>query len=363
MQVVFRADASLTAGTGHVMRCLSLASALRERDAAVHFICREQKGHLCDLIEERGFPVSRLPALEATAQAEGTPAHAAWLGTSWQEDAERSRAAIETSGTKPDWLVVDHYALDQRWEGALRALIGRIMVIDDLADRHHDCDLLLDQNFDNPLHHRYSQLVPNGAKQLLGSPYAMVRPEFLEHREAALSRRDGQVRRLLVSMGGVDPENDTAKVLAGLAMVTRNAVAIDVVIGKSSPHQQEIRKLCDCIPMAKLHIQTPHMAELMTLADLAINGGGSTTWERCVLGLPAIVAIQSDNQAAIAQAIHRIGGHQVLGRAGDLTAEDYHRAVDILTLDALIQMSKVSASLCDGNGANRVADELTNWNC
>ena len=358
MNVVFRADASITIGTGHVMRCLTLAAALREHGAEAMFICREHEGHLCSLIEERGFAVTRLPVSKTAISGERAPVDGSWLGASLQENANQTRAAIETAASRPDWLIVDHYALDQKWEGAMRASVEHIMAIDDLADRPHDCDLLLDQNFDNPLHHLYSRLLPGSARQLLGTSYAMVRPEFLEHREAALRRREGQARRLLVSMGGTDPENDTAKALAGLIMHPKDDLAIDVVIGKSNPHRQEIRRLCDRLPNVKLHIQTAQMAELMTQADLAINGGGSTTWERCVLGLPALVAIQSTDQVAIAEAISEIGGHQVLGWSRDLVAEDYSRAIDSVTAEGLLQMSRVSARLCDGFGANRVVAQL-----
>lgn len=358
MKVVFRVDASVTIGTGHVMRCLTLAGALRKHGAAAMFICREHEGHLCNLIEERGYAVTRLPVAEAAISGERAPVDGGRLGASLQEDANQTRAAIEAEGARPNWLIVDHYALDQGWENVLRASVERIMVIDDLADRPHDCDLLLDQNFDNPLHRLYAQLLPGGAKQLLGASYAMVRPEFSECREAALRRREGQVRRLLVSMGGTDPENDTAKAIAGLTMRPKDDLAIDVVIGNSNPHRQEIRGLCDFLPNVKLHIQTDRMAELMTQADLAINGGGSTTWERCVLGLPAFVVIQSTDQVAIAQAIRDIGGHRVLGWSADLVAEDYSRAFDSVTPEGLLEMSRVSARLCDGFGANRVAAQL-----
>jgi UDP-2,4-diacetamido-2,4,6-trideoxy-beta-L-altropyranose hydrolase len=347
MNFAIRVDASRSIGIGHVMRCLTLAGALRESGVVVSFACREFDGHLCNLIEARGFAVTRMPAFD----------------TGIYEDAEQTRVATTIQGQRADWLIVDHYGIDYRWEDILRPSVGRIMVIDDLADRPHECDLLLDQNLENPRHSRYSELLPRGARKLLGTSYALVRPEFQKKRDEALRRRDGTVMRLLISIGGTDPENETAKVLAGLAVCQKAVVAIDVVLGEHSPYEQEIRKRCEYLPSAKLHIQTSRMAELMTQADLAINGGGSTTWERCVLGLPAIVTIQSEDQAPIAETLDRMGGHRVLGWSKDLVAEDYGRAIDALTGDALKQMSKVSASLCDGRGADRVAAELLNWDC
>jgi spore coat polysaccharide biosynthesis predicted glycosyltransferase SpsG len=159
-------------------------------------------------------------------------------------------------------------------------------------------------------------------------------------------------------MGGSDPGNDTAKALSGLAMRSGEGMAIDVVIGSANPQRAVIRHLCEGIRDAELHVQTPHMAQLMTRADIAINGGGSTTWERCVVGLPAIVAVQSSDQIAIAEAVERAGGHRVLGRSEDLRSEDYGLAIDALTSDDLIRMSQISAGLCDGRGAERVATQL-----
>jgi len=345
MNVVFRSDASTALGSGHVMRCLTLAEVLRSHGAMVTFACRILEGHMHDAIAGRGFGVLSLSG-----------------GADWHEDAVHTQAAIQGAGAAPDWLVVDHYALDRRWEMALRSYAGRIMVIDDLADRPHDCDLLLDQNFDSPLHVHYAGLLPFGARSLLGSEFALVRPEFALERPHALVRRNGEMRRLIITMGSTDPANDTAAALTGLAMCAANAIACDVVIGAGNPHRQAIRSLCDAMPSAELHIQTARMAELMTRADLAITAGGSTTWERCVLGLPAMVVIQSADQVPIAQVLERVGAHRVLGLSKEVAAQDYGRALQELSAQALVRMSEASAALCDGRGAERVASHLLRQN-
>jgi UDP-2,4-diacetamido-2,4,6-trideoxy-beta-L-altropyranose hydrolase len=121
--VVIRTDASSTIGSGQVMRCLTLAAALRTREMTVRFVSREHEGHLCDLIEERGFTVARLPRPKSGTTVENTPSHASWLGETWKNDAEQTRVAIEQLGHKADWLVVDHYGLDERWEQALRPAV------------------------------------------------------------------------------------------------------------------------------------------------------------------------------------------------------------------------------------------------
>jgi len=358
MNVVIRTDASTALGSGHVMRCMTLAEELSGRGATVIFVCRMGDGHMNDSIAGRGFVV--LP-LAAGAELE-ISTRGALNDALWQEDAAQTQAALKATGRTPDWLVVDHYALDRRWEGVLRSVARRIMVIDDLANRPHDCDLLLDQNIPNPLHGRYARFLPSDTRSLLGTEYALVRPEFARHRTCALARRNGQLQRVLVSMGGTDPANDTAAALKGLARRAAAGVALDVVIGAGNPHRQAIRSLCDDMATAELHIQTSRMAELMTRADLAITAGGSTTWERCVLGMPAIVTIQSADQAPIAEAVQRAGGQCVLGWSKDVAAQDYDRAFHALTADELMRMSKASATLCDGRGAERVATHLLDWN-
>jgi UDP-2,4-diacetamido-2,4,6-trideoxy-beta-L-altropyranose hydrolase len=344
MNVVFRSDASSALGSGHVMRCLTLAEELRSRGATVAFACRVADGDMCDAIAARGFAVFRL---NISAPEE-----------SWQTDAAQTQAALQTAGVVPDWLVVDHYELDRRWEAVLRSQVRHIMVIDDLANRPHDCDLLLDQNFDSPLHRSYARLLPPAARLLLGTEYALVRAEFEQHRQCALARRTGQLRRILISMGGTDPANDTAVALAGLATQAVDGVGLDVVIGAGNPHRETVRRLCADNPRAELHIQTSRMAELMMRADLAIAAGGSTTWERCVLGMPALVTIQSDDQAPIAKAVAAVGGHRVLGTSKEVTAQDYGSALQALTPDELVHMSTISATLCDGRGTRRVATHL-----
>ncbi|HPZ14727.1 MAG TPA: UDP-2,4-diacetamido-2,4,6-trideoxy-beta-L-altropyranose hydrolase, partial [Bacillota bacterium] len=208
LHIVIRTDASPAIGTGHVMRCLTLANALARKGVGVSFICREHEGNLCDLIEEQGFTVHRLPAPESSFEADATPAHAAWLGAAWQEDARQTGAVIRTLGIKPTWLVVDHYGLDYRWEEALRPLVGRIFVIDDLADRAHDCDLLLDQNLFADMQTRYAGKVPADCRLLLGPEYALLQPIYAELHDR-IPPREGPVRRILISFGGADRDNLT----------------------------------------------------------------------------------------------------------------------------------------------------------
>jgi UDP-2,4-diacetamido-2,4,6-trideoxy-beta-L-altropyranose hydrolase len=311
-------------GSGHVMRCLTLAQLLRRRDAEVQFISRPLPGHLCDYVERQCFPVRRLSKPSVARVASDDPS--AWLGATVAEDASETQHALAAIGRPADWLVVDNYALDASWGQPLRDQARHIMVIDDLANRRHDCDLLLDQNYYHDLEHRYDGLVPQHCEKLLGPRYALLREEFVQARLHA-TPRDGRVGRLLVFLGGADPENHTAKVLQAILQVGTPGLQVDVVVGASNPNQDSVRALCDSLGNARFHQQVNNMAELMLAADLAIGAGGATTWERCLLGLPSLTLVVAENQRRTTEDLSGLGLVHYLGDARDLNADDIAKAL------------------------------------
>lgn len=360
MKIIFRADASIQIGSGHVMRCLTLADRLRERGATVHFICRELPGHLGGLLVDKGYPVGWLPAPGSDDPAIPThTAHSAWLGVPWQADAEQPRAML-AGLPEVDWLIVDHYALDRTWEAQMRPLVERIMVIDDLADRPHDCDLLLDQNLYPNLEHRYDNLVPTDCRKLLGPRYALLRPEFGEARKT-LRVRDGSIRRILIFFGGSDPTNETTKALEAIRLLDRPDINVDVVVGETNPHKEKVKTLCATLPNVIYHCQVSNMAELMAAADLAIGAGGATTWERCCLGLPSVVCIIADNQVEMTNALANDGCLLSLGWCLSLTAASIGRVIETLNAcKGLLQfLGDRTAELVDGHGVERVIRSLS----
>lgn len=299
LQIVFRTDASLDIGTVHVMRCLSLAQALARDNVEVLFICRVHDGHLCDLIEGQGFVVCRLPAPTDYFTPEPSPSHAAWLGATWQDDADQTCPVIKSLSIMPAWLVVDHYALDSRWENLLRPLVEHIFVIDDLADRAHDCDLLLDQNFFADLRARYTGKVPEDCHLLLGPEYALLQPMYAELQDHIFPRR-GPIQRILIFFGGVDHDNLTGRALAAFLSLKRHDIDVNVVIPRNSPYVSEIRDLVAGCTNVHLHGNLPTLAPLIASAELAIGAAGITTWERLCLGLPALVVTLAENQREVA---------------------------------------------------------------
>ncbi len=359
MNVVFRTDASLAIGTGHVMRCLTLADALRESGAAVTFVCREHDGHLCDLIEERGISVNRLPPPKAATQSEGTSAHAAWLGASWEVDVEQTRVAIAASVATPDWLVVDHYALDQRWESALRTSVGRIMVIDDLADRVHDCDLLLDQNLVGQMYTRYAAKVPEACGKLLGPEYALLQPIYAEQHDR-IPPWQGPIRRIFIYFGGADGDNLTGRALAAFLQLNRPDIEVDVVITAGGPHAEAIGEQVAGHGNIHVHSGLPTLAPLMAKADLAIGAGGATSWERLCLGLPALVVTLEANQRPIDEGLRQRGLVRWLGHQDEVEQSSIAQALSKVLQEGLDEDWALRClAAVDGKGANRVCAALT----
>ncbi len=326
--VLFRADASAAIGLGHFMRCQTLADELLRNKKEVIFACRHLPREAAAFLRKGGYAVYPIPQ-----EQEG-----------WEADAQATRDAL--ADTNADWLVVDHYHLDARWERAVRPWVRRIMVIDDLADRPHDCDLLLDQNLHPVMDGRYDDLVPQGCELLLGPSFALLRPDFQEARRT-LQNRDGQVKRILISYGGSDLIDETDKALEAVARLNLPDIELDVVSGILNPHLKRVKKRCDDLPRTSLHRQVKNMARLMAAADLALGAAGTTAWERCFLGLPSLMTVVAPNQESIAQAVHAYGAGRNLGNWKSVTPEVIVSAVSELMEkpDVLREMSAQALKL------------------
>jgi UDP-2,4-diacetamido-2,4,6-trideoxy-beta-L-altropyranose hydrolase len=364
MIIAFRTDASLQIGTGHVMRCLTLADALQAAGAQCCFICRELPGTLIAQIRQRGFLVSVLPAateglIIAEIAVDGQSNYAAWLGADWATDAVQTKIGV--GATTVDWLIVDHYALDARWEQTLRPLCRKLMVIDDLADRPHDCDLLLDQNLGRDAYD-YNQLVPEGCTVLAGPRYALLRPEFVALRDDSLRHRAiPQFKSLLITMGGVDQSDATGKVLEALQDCQLPAdLRITVVMGSHAPWLERVQLLAKLMPQpTEVKVNVNNMAQLMADSDLAIGAAGSTTWERCCLGLPTLMLVLAENQRSAAAALEQSGSVKLLDSLDAIPIVLRSMLSLVVTTDVLSQLSQKSCLVTDGQGASRVTNVLS----
>lgn len=370
MKVVFRADASVQIGTGHVMRCLTLARALTNQGNQCQFICRELEGNLIAFIRTKGFVVHVLQrensvgiCAESTFVASGEElSHAAWLGSSQAQDALACNLLLAQEPV--DWLVVDHYALDARWEEAMASCCEHLMVIDDLADRRHACSVLLDQTYGR-YPKDYGHLVPNGCKLLCGSQYALLRPEFAQLRPYSLQRRaQPTLRELLVTMGGVDKENATGRVLQALSSCSLpDDCRITVVMGATSPWLGAVRIGAELLPWtSRVLVAVEDMAQLMTESDLAIGAAGATSWERCCLGLPTLMLVLAPNQVFAAKLLEAANAVHVLSIDSRLDL-NLHQLIERFSANP-IELRRISlraSNIADGRGSVRVVDTLNSW--
>jgi UDP-2,4-diacetamido-2,4,6-trideoxy-beta-L-altropyranose hydrolase len=361
VRTAFRTDSSIIIGTGHLYRCLTLADALRRKGAQASFLCCDLPGNLISRVEEMNFPVHRLPPGNASVNGFPELPILPGAGIAWESDARNTIRCI--AGTpKVDWLIVDHYGLDRRWEGKIRPFAEKIMVIDDLADRPHDCDLLLDQSLTEFPDRRYEGLVPGHCRKIFGPRNALLRPEFIEARKTSRDR-DGVVRRILVFFGGSDRTNETSKSLEALRRLGRPDIAVDVVVGVANPHRDQVRNLCLAMGNAGYHLQVGNMAELMARADLAIGAPGTATWERCYLGLPAVTLVLAENQFPNAVQVSRAGAIANLGWHSEVDADRLATAVRRLLDDPkeLKEMGSRGIELMGGEtfeGADGVVREM-----
>lgn len=343
-RVVIRVDSSAMIGSGHLMRCLTFANRLEKNDGAeVQFISRDLDGGVHDLILRQGFELSLLPRHEFDSSLEG---YAQWLTVPQTVDAEETVEVLK-SMQPVDQLVVDSYAIDITWEKIVRPFVKNIFVIDDLANRRHDCDVLLDQNFHLDLHARreqYRHLVPPHCDLRIGLKYVLLRAEFYDVKKH-LRRRDGSIKNILVFYGGVDLSNETMKSLRALTASNLPDVTVNVVVGAGNANQKAVEEYCARHGFNYLY-QIDNMAELMNEADLALGAGGTTTWERCFLGLPTFLTAIADNQKSGAE-LEKAGYVVYLGKAQDCTEETIVRAVKGLTKERLLQIQDSCLKIWD----------------
>ncbi|RZJ22730.1 UDP-2,4-diacetamido-2,4,6-trideoxy-beta-L-altropyranose hydrolase [Acinetobacter sp. ANC 4216] len=356
MNILIRCDSSIEIGTGHMMRCLTLATALTEQEVQCEFICREHDGNMIEYTEAKGFQVYRLPVfnnlLYSTQNTESS--YAAWLGTSQEQDAIETINIIKEQ--KIDWLIVDHYALDETWEKLLRPYCKKIMVLDDLANRRHECDLLLDQNLGR-VKEDYHYLVPKYCHIFIGPEYALLRPEFTEWREYSLKRRiKGDLKRLLINLGGVDKDNVTSQVLTVLQEADLpKDLEITVIMGNMAPYLEQVKDLASKMPRpTQVLVGVGNMAEVMANSDLAIGAAGSTSWERCCLGLPTLVMVLAENQSAGAKALYQQSISLIVNSPNSLIKE----LTKITNIQLLKLLSHNASTLTKGMGVKDLVDSL-----
>ncbi|WP_282611373.1 UDP-2,4-diacetamido-2,4,6-trideoxy-beta-L-altropyranose hydrolase [Pelagibius sp. Alg239-R121] len=337
MFVAFRADASEQIGSGHLMRCITLADTLKESGAQTRFLCHDLPDSMWQLVKARGHQLMSVKSPETDAAA----------------------SSHLLSDRHWDWLIVDHYGLDIQWETFLRRRSSKIMVIDDLANRRHDCDMLLDQNYRKSDRGRYANLVPPSCSLRLGPKYALLHRDYARLRASAEPRES--VKRLLIYFGGSDLADLTSRSLRAAVSLGRTDLKIDVVSSQISPRSNEVRKIADDHPSITCHQNLPSLAPLIAASDLSIGAMGSTSWERMCLGVPTIGVILADNQKEVAAELQEANLAVCLG-----TQENVNEEMIAGRLRRVVQSrdfrtwSERCMSLCDGRGTHRIAESLIN---
>lgn len=325
MLALIRVDASIHIGSGHLMRCLTLAKALRRAGITSHFLGRDLPGQLFALIAQAEFPLLVLPAKTQLTALDETV------------EAKESLALLQHDY---HLLIVDHYQLGATYSKLMRQRCQKVMQIDDLANRQLDCDLLLDQNLFFDMAKRYQQLIPASCQSMLGPHYALLRDEFYQTQAQHRTH-------LLIGFGGSDEQNLTSRALEALMILKLSDVPADIVIGANNPWRAEVEALVSRLPNALLHVQCNYMAKLMCRARLMLGSGGSSHWERCICHLPALIVTGAENQQATTAYLDQLGACIWLGQAADMTVEGFAEQLNdyLFQSDKLQQMAKVAGAL------------------
>ena len=353
MRAIFRVDSSFKIGTGHIRRCIALGQTLKKNGVEVSFICRKHEGNLIHEVKINGFNTYELELINNFELDSDLP-HAHLLGSSQKKDAEDCINILKLN--KTDWLIVDHYALDEKWEKKLKNYYKKLIIIDDLADRKHLCNILIDQTLGRKKED-YTDLVPSDCQLLIGPNYALLRSEFAEMRNYSLKRRAiPKFKNLLISMGGYDIDNMTLSVLRELInSKLPKDIIINIIMSKASMNYKKIKSISKELPY-KVNILSDinNVSEILSNSDIAIGAAGASTWERCCVGLPTIQIAIAKNQEFLLKMLSIKNLVKTVEEMKDIsyfleTRQEWMKRLSIL-----------SSKVCDGRGSINVYDVISN---
>jgi UDP-2,4-diacetamido-2,4,6-trideoxy-beta-L-altropyranose hydrolase len=358
MKVIFRVDSSYQIGSGHVMRCLVLAQSLRAAGCTVKFVCRDLSGNISSLLEDSLFETVILnsPISEPLIK----DGYSSWLGVSQEIDANQMIEFLDDSIV--DWVIVDHYSLDEYWERRIERHGCRILVIDDLANRRHQCDVLIDANFVKGYSQRYENLVKTSCAALLGPDYCLISHEY-NNPNLSLRERSGLVGRVLLYFGGVDQFNLSGLCLDVFSIDELKHIDLDIVIGTMNQNYESLSIAGVKRGKTTLHSSIPHLAKLINSADLALGAGGVTTWERMCLGLPSMIISIAENQVLGAETLSENKFATYLGFHTEITKKSLANAITakISNPSEILQESLAGKKLVDGKGVFRIINCMTSF--
>lgn len=342
MKFFFRVDASEVIGSGHVMRCITLAKELK-KSHEVEFICALHSGNLIQPLKEDGFVVHHINPSEMKENNMN-----ASLLYDWEKDCKQTLDIVKTHCC--DILIVDHYFLDYKWEEKINHYVSKLVVIDDLKNREHSCDLLIDQNYDTQQENLYEHLMHKKTQFLLGEKYALLRDEFLERRKQEFEG----ISTIFVYFGAADSTDETVQVLEAYMNKARK-YKLKVLVGYINNRRNEIFEKYSNNPLVELYDQNNMISLLMQQSDISIGAGGSTTWERCCLGLPSIVVTVANNQVEPMKELEKKGIIYLLEHKKN-KYDDLFELLDSGTLGSLFwkEIQRKGIETYDGQGKTRI---------
>ncbi len=356
MHILFRADGGQIRGSGHIVRCLTLADRLAREGHLITFISRADAGSLLDAFKFRNYRLLTLPAPPQP------PVQTEEIWTAQEQQDDWASCSKLLNGQTFDWIIVDHYALDSAWEKLARQSTIHLAVIDDLANRSHNCNLLIDQNEYLGKELRYTHLLSAGNCILPGAAYALLRQEFSEAR-LKISAPRPQVKTALIMMGSADFQGQTLRLLKILRpMAKKYAFHVHLVIGQNNSQLKEIRSETADDPSFSIHSNHQRISELLLQTDLAFGAGGTATWEFCSLGIPLLLISFAQNQIALARDAAACGIADYLGHYNEISDTDISARVEgfIHSYELRQALHARSIGIVKADGADRVYKAILN---
>ena len=361
MNLVFRCDASPILGTGHVYRCLTLATALKPYASRLVFVVMSHRDNLAQLIQSRGFDCVELNSVELSPDMLG---ETKWREYPQQADWQATHSELSKLQGPTDLVIVDHYSLSSNWEGLAKQTVKGVFVIDDLANRPHLCDLLLDQTLGRQVND-YSHLVPNSCQLLLGGDFTLLRQEFADFKSQSIANKKAKtkIKSLLIAMGGSDNENATLTILRSLAKFDQ--LNVSLLLGPLFNHLDELKAFLAAHPKLNvtLHRNVSNVAEILASQHLAIGASGASSWERMALGIPTLLYTLAPNQKQIALQLEKLKCGLDMGNIENFDSQTLHAELKRFIDDALYYQLMVDNNLSAINafGTNKVVEKITEY--
>lgn len=356
MKIAFRVDSGTHIGTGHLMRCLTLAKKFHKKSHEVIFVSRDHEGSISNKISST-FGCTILPLDNKKKVSYNDNNYQSWLGVSIDQEISDSNAFFKSFSSKFDYIVIDHYGLDSIYEKEMAKHCSKIVVIDDLMNRYHFADYIIDQNL-SAEQNRYEKLNTKlSCKYLMGPQYALLKDDFKKFRPIAFVEKKS-INNILVFFGGMDISGECKKVVDAF-LLNDYPFNIHIILGQGHSDYSHISSAAAINSKIKLYHFIDNMAEFMSKMDVAFGACGATSWERATLALPALTVVSADNQKLVSEALYINEMAIEVGSTTNTSVATWSNVFDHkLDLNHLNIVAKKSFDLVDAQGTERILEIL-----